>query len=614
MDCKRKAGKCTAVLLTLCMLILGGCKAADGTASIESAVKNTDAGGSQQADGTSSAISNEPVSVQHMDSSDMFSERDKEIGYDDSTAVTINLTGTGAQCSSDSVQISGSTVVISEEHTYIITGSLTDGQIIVDATNADKIQLVLSGVNINCNTSAALYIKQADKVFITLATDTENTLSTIGEFVAIDENAIDGVIFSKDDLTLNGMGTLAIHSAYGHGIVAKDDLVITSGNYEITAASQALSGKESIRIADGSFSLTAGKDGLHAENADDASLGFLYIAGGSFLINSAGDGMQASAALQIDGGNFQIAAGGGYENGEEKQSENNPFWGNSTSAEENSGDSAKGIKASGNMMINGGSFEINSADDALHSNANLSISAGTFTISTGDDGMHADENTAISGGTITIAASYEGIEGQSIDISGGEISINSSDDGLNAAGGADASGFGGGGQDRFAADGNSYIHISGGSINLNADGDGVDSNGKITVSGGETYVTGPTSNANATLDFDGTAEITGGTFVAVGAAGMAQNFGDSSTQGAILVNISGEAGTALTLADSAGNVWVSYTPDKSYTCAVISSPEILQGETYTITAGGQSVTVEMTGIIYGSSGMGGMGNPGGARR
>ena len=243
-------------------------------------------------------------------SADMFTDRDFEIGYDESESIAVWLSGSGASCDSGAVQISGSTVTITDEGTYILSGTLDDGMVVVDAERTDKLQLVLDGVDIHSETSAALYIRQADKVFLTLAADSVNTLSNGGQFTAIDENNIDAVIFSKDDLTLNGNGSLTIASPAGHGVVSKDDLVLTGGAYDITAASHGLSGKDSVRIAAGSFTIVSGKDGVHAENADDSSLGFLYIAGGAFEITAAGDGMSAGSDAQIENGAFSIQAGG----------------------------------------------------------------------------------------------------------------------------------------------------------------------------------------------------------------------------------------------------------------------------------------------------------------
>ena len=177
-----------------------------------------------------------------------------------------------------------------------MSGTLHDGQIIVNAEDTDKVQLVLNGVNITSATSAAIYVAQADKVFVTTASGSENTLTNGGEYIAIDENNIDAVIFSKSDLTVNGEGALTIDTKAGHGIVSKDDLALTSGTYTITAASQGLSGKNSVRIADGTYQITAGKDAVHAENTDDADKGFVYIAGGTLHLTCNGN-----TALDCDG-------------------------------------------------------------------------------------------------------------------------------------------------------------------------------------------------------------------------------------------------------------------------------------------------------------------------
>ena len=262
---------------------------------------------------------------------DMFTERDLDVGYDESSAVKINLADDSTtvtvgddteadasetdetKAASSGVSISGNIITISKEGTYVLSGALSEGQIVVDADSA-KVQLVLDNVDITCASSAAIYVKNADKTFITLAEDSENILMNTAEYEAIDDNNIDAVIFSKDDLTLNGKGTLTINSEYGHGIVSKDDLKLVSGTCNITAKNHALSGKDSVRIAAGTYNLTSGKDGIHSENADDDEKGFVYIASGDFIIESTGDGIDASYVVQIDDGDFDITAGGGAEN------------------------------------------------------------------------------------------------------------------------------------------------------------------------------------------------------------------------------------------------------------------------------------------------------------
>lgn len=241
---------------------------------------------------------------------EMFTDRDLEIGYDEETSVWITLSGESASCDSENVQISGSTVTITEEGSYILSGVLDNGMIVVSAEDTDKVQLVLNGVEITNEASAAIYCLEEDKVIVTTVGGTENVLTNGGEHIAMDDNNMDAVIFSKSDLTLNGAGTLTINAAAGHGIVSENNLVLTSGTYIITAASHGISGQGNVRIANGTYTITAGKDGIHAENADDTSLGYLYVAGGTFAITAEGNGLSAGSCLQIDDGDFVIVSDG----------------------------------------------------------------------------------------------------------------------------------------------------------------------------------------------------------------------------------------------------------------------------------------------------------------
>lgn len=500
-------------VLIMTAVVLAGC----GT---EKAVSNTETSEDTETSENTKTEKAENTSVSAgksgLDVTTMFTERDKEMGYEADGSAAIQLLDGASSCDSDAVQIDGNTITITDEGTYLLSGKLTDGMVIVNAEKTDKVQLVLNGAEITNADSAAIYVLCADKVFVTTASDSENCLVNGGTYTAIDENQIDAVIFSKEDLTLNGTGTLQIQAGAGHGIVSKDDLVLTGGTYEITAEKQGISGKNSVRIADGTYTITAGTDGVHASNTDDTSLGYVYIEG------------------------------------------------------------------------------------------------GTFDIVAEDDGIHADLAAVIAGGIIEIEKSYEGIEGLSIDITGGEISLTSSDDGLNAAGGTDSSGMEtmGPGEDIFASEDGAYINISGGKLKVNASGDGIDSNGELIVSGGETYVSGPTNDGNGALDYAGNAEISGGIFVAAGTSGMAQNFGEDSTQGVMLVNVDAqETGAPIILTAGDGSELISYTPEKEYNSVIISCPEITTGETYTLTAGNSTQEITMDRLIYGTGGMGG-GRPG----
>lgn len=593
------------VFTLMCGLLAGCGKTGDNDKTIDNS--NNESSITDTSD-----TSSEPVDVDFSQTDDdMFTDRDSKTEYDESQAVTIKLNGTSATSNSNSVKISGSTVTITEEATYVISGALTDGMIIVNADDTAKLQIVLNGVDITSKTSAALYILEADKVFVTLADGKTNTLANGGSFTAIDENNIDAAVFSKQDLTFNGSGSLTVTSPAAHGIVCKDDLVFTGGTYTINSASHGLDANDSVRVSNSTkLTIDAGKDGIHCENTDDASLGFIYISNGTMNIEAEGDGIAASAYVQIENGTFDLLAGGGSVNGASASSGNyGGFMGgrpghsspNTTITTDESSTSMKGIKAANSLLISSGTFKIDSADDSVHSDVSVTINGGTFEIASGDDAIHAEENLTITAGTFNITESYEGLEALNIDVKGGEFKIVASDDGLNAAGGTDSSGttggrdgmFGGhggghGGMGGGMSSGNGSIVISGGNLYVKALCDGIDANGTLTISGGYTVVTGPTQGDTATLDYDRSATITGGTFIGTGASGMAQSFSNAE-QGVFAVNVGNQSsGTNITLKDKNNNTLITYAPELSFSVVILSSPNIVSGETYTITVGSES--------------------------
>ncbi len=500
-------------------------------------------------------------------------------------------------------------LLISEGGSYTVSGSLDEGQIVIEVPKSDKVELILDGVDISCQSSAPLYIKQADKVTITLADGSENHLAVGGEFVQIDDNNVDAAIFSKEDLELGGNGSLVISCAEGNGITSKDDLVITGGSYDITAGGHTLEANDLIQVDDGSFILVSGKDGLHAENNDDATLGSILIDSGIFDITSEGDGIDSAVALEITGGEFNIVTGGGSVEPQASSDFGGRLFGETQTTDTTDTASQKGIKTTGNLSIQAGSFNIDSYDDAVHTNADMTLDGGSFNVLTGDNAFHADGTLTLNDGDITISRSYEGIEGLDIVINGGNISLISTDDGINAAGGNDSSGFGGfKGGDMFTSS-SGDITINGGVIVIDASGDGIDSNGGIYLNGGEVYVTGPTSGMDGALDYQTEGVVTGGIIVAVDTGQMTQNFGDSSTQPVMLVNVDASASDELVVTDADNNVLASFTPTNEYRCAIISLPEFAVGETYTVSFDGTEQTIELTATIVGTGPrMGGMGH------
>jgi len=467
--------------------------------------------------------------------SEMFTERDLSGDYDESEAETITLNGSSIETSAKSgVTIDGSTVTITAEGVYIVSGNLTDGQIIVEADDAAKMQIVLKNASITSSSSAALYVKSADKVFVTLADGTENILANGGSFTADGDTNVDGAVFAKDDITFNGSGSLTVDSPAGHGVVGKDDVKIAGGTITINAANHGIQANDSVRVAEATVTVNAqNKDGIHV--SDDAD--------------------------------------------EEEGTESDSFF---------------------------------------------YMADGSLTISAGDDGIHADAEALIEGGAIDVTKSYEGIEALSIKVSGGDIKTVASDDGLNAAGGNSSSGsktfgsddWGGGTHGGFSDGGsNGSIVISGGDVHITAGGDGVDSNGSVEITGGYTVVEGPSQGDTSVIDYNSSAAITGGTFIGTGGAGMAESF-SSAEQGLIAVSVGNQsAGSTVTLKNSSGDVIAEVTPELDYAVVYVSTQDMAQGETYTLTAGSYSESITLTDIMYSTlnGGRGGSFGGGGPR-
>lgn len=438
--------------------------------------------------------------------------------------------------------------------TYRLTGNVT-GPVVIDAGEA-KIQLVLEDTTVSGSDGPAIYIKAADKVFITLVGN--NTVSDGAAYAdSYVTDGVDGVIFSRGDLTINGEGSLTVNAAYKHGIVSKDDLVIAGGTVTVDAPNVALHGKDCVKVTACVLNLTAGTDGIRSDNTEDATRGYVYIKDGTVNIEAGIDGIQAATVVNCETPAVNIKATG------------------------------KGIKATSDILLSGGSYTVVSTDDCVHSNNTISISGGVLTLTSKDDGVHADTDLAVTGGEITVIESYEGIEASKILISGGKLDITASDDGLNAAGGNDGSSVSGRpGQGMFSSS-TGEIQIGGGYILIDAAGDGVDSNGPIVLSGGVVLVSGPTNGGNGAFDCDGTATVTGGCLLAVGSNGMAQGFSSAENQGTALCSFGTlQAGTSFAVCDSDGNVVISFTPKKNYASAAITAPGIQLNETYTVIAGG----------------------------
>ena len=642
--------------LRLLCIALCACMALNGCSSTS---LPDDTLSSEQEETESSVSSSE-------DSAYTYSDYELDDSFDRQSAASITLSGSTAQSNGSGVSINNATVTISKEGCYLISGELEDGQIIVDAGDSDKVQLVLDKASIHCSTGSAILVRNADKVKVTLAADSENELSDGTEYQTDDDNP-DAALFSKDDLVINGSGSLTVQGNYKHGIAGNDDLVITGGRLTVNSLSHALRGKDSVAILDGTFVLTSQKDGIQASNTEDSTKGWVQSDGGNFTIQSSGDGIQAETNLSIYDGSFTITSGGGAVNGADhtenrgggfgRPGGNRPDSANGQTSPEMSSQpaecgqtpsempsqpaegeqsssgnesdyselifdpddfddtstadsdttvSTKGIKAGNALLIQQGTFVIDSADDAIHSNYSVTIDGGSFQLSSGDDGIHAEAYLNINGGTTTIAESYEGLEAAQIHISGGTTQVFSSDDGLNATGGSsfelvdgllvlkDISSsdteqtFGGRGG-MFEVEDNCDITISGGNLTVTtSNGDGIDSNGSLNVSGGTVLVFGSSSGGEGALDYTGSSSISGGTLVALGSSGMAQSMEPDDSHATLMVTWDEvqPAGTRLTLCTQQGEILCSLQSTNSFQTAVIGTDSLSAGQEVSLYTGG----------------------------
>ncbi len=544
-----------------------------------------------------------------------FSNKDTTYDYDESEATT--------------VKDSEKAVKITAEGTYVVSGE--HESITVSAPDTAKVRIILKNATVSNTSGPAIYIESADKVFITAYKGTNNTLSDGTSYTGdFKDTNIDGTIFSKTDLTLNGEGTLNITGNYKCGAVSKDDLIICGLSLTVKSTGCALEGKDCIKIKDAAITVSSGGDGIRSTNTEKTNKGFVYIETGNIDITSGNDGIQAATVLKAANGNVKITAGGGAADTKQNSGVRNmPGFGGKTQTTDDE-ESTKGLKAGSLIVIDEGGFEVSSKDDSFHSNGDIEINGGSFTAATGADGFHADSNLIINGGSITVSRSYEGLEGQKVTVTGGNIDITASDDGINAAS-SSSSGSSVGGRPG-SSDSNALITIGGGYILVNASGDGIDSNGNVAISGGTVLVSGPTDNGNAAFDYNGEATVSGGTVILCGSSGMAQGFSDKSEQASFMYTLdsSASAGSSVALTDEKGNVIASFIPAKQYNNVVISAPTLKNGSSYKLAVGGtvsgadkngyassgsvssaaQTLDIKLTGITttFGNGGMsGGMG-------
>lgn len=530
---------CTGIMLAVALVAATGCSS---SAQINAA---------EQSDGSTDVQQSIQEATGEMDLE--YSSRDTDPSYGESSATHIALSETGASVSGDNATASGSTVTIAAAGTYVITGSSSNAQIVIDAPDDAKVQIVLDGVTLSNGSGPCILASNADKVFVTLAEGTVNMLSDGSSWtLAGTEDEPDATIFGTCDLAINGSGTLNVKATTHHGIHSTDDLIVTGGTLNVNAANDGLVGKDSVKIGGGSVHVTAQDNGVKAINDTDENKGFVLISAGDVDIDAQDDGIKATRLINTTGGTVTV----------------------------------------------------DSQDDALHSDTDLWFDGGTLTISAADDGVHAERSLWLAEGTLDITSSYEGIEGQDILVTGGSSNIAYSDDGINAAVASDetssentqADAQQANGQNRQTGTGQmpgqqsetgGTITITGGTIDLvsTRQGDSLDSNGTIQIEGGTVTTSGAATGDSSVLDFETSGTISGGTFIGLGATSMETGFG-SSSQASISATISGSAGDVVTIEDSSGTQIASYTAENPYAYLLASVPEMADGETYAVLVNG----------------------------
>lgn len=543
-----------------------------------------------------------------------YSDIEEEIDWSIYSKSEITLNNAETQVDIDGVTFENNILTITQSGIYELNGTLT-GSIVIEAKGCN-IELILNGVEITSTNGPAIYVKKANLVLLTL--ENKNTLTDSNNYT-VDEEEPNGTIFSKSNLIIEGTGSLEINSNYEDAIVSKDTLKINSGTYTINSVGDGIRGKDAVIIKDANMTITAECDGIKSTNITDTRLGYILIENGIYTITATQDGIQVESNLVIKDGTFTIKTGNGSEN-----TKNNNSWGSwgREGYTDSDTESAKGIKAGNSISLSAGIFVLDTSDDSIHSNGNITILGGNYTISSGDDGIHADNILNIENGTLEINKSYEGLEATEVYIKGGDISIIASDDGINAAGGNDTETneqMVGPRRDNFSAS-SGTLSIRGGNLYVNATGDGLDANGNIEMTDGYAIIEGPTNAGNGALDYDGTFNINGGTLLAIGSTGMDQSPSSSSKQYILHFNISSKsADSNIVIKDVEESEIINYKPSKTYSSIIISTPNIKQNNTYTLSIDNTKITdVTTTSIItkYGTSG-GMMNNnqpPGGMRR
>jgi len=454
---------------------------------------------------------------------------------DPRSSEAIVLKGSTAEFKGGGVSITGNIVTISSGGEYTVTGTLDNGQIVINTgEDPTDVILTLDNANISNSNDAAIHVVQANSVTIVLPQGTQNSLVSGQEsdMQLVNENSSGGAIFSEDDLDFDGEGSIKICGYINTAISCKDDVKIFGGNIELIAANNGIKGSESVQISGGNVTVTSQNDGIKSSSAKKEGKGFVEISGGNVTVTSGGDGISAETDLNISGGNISVTTNGNYELV-----------------------SCRALKANTAMNISGGTFNLASSDHALHSSAGINISGGTFNlVSTARKGINASANIEISGGEIKIDSADDGIETKTdVIISGGNIEILSDANGIKA--GEAGTGFG---------PVSGYVTVSGGSLRINALGDGIDAEAELIADGGTVFSLGTSKSLKG---------FTGG------------------TQSFINCTLGGSEGAEASITAADGASVDTMTASFNFNTVLYTSPNLTSGTAYTLSSGAKQATV-----------------------
>lgn len=382
----KTTGARSAIMAGLLSLALVGCGAGAGSGSSSanaSSASNQAASSALSVSSAASTASGDSI----LNTADLFTDRDMQQTADTSSATKISVQD-------------NTNVTIDKEGVYVLSGSASNVTINVTADDTAKVQLVLDGLTIQNTNTPAICVTSADKVFVTTAKGSTNKLTVTDAFATDEQTKADAVVFSKDDLVLNGEGSLEISSSQ-NGVSSHDDLKVTGGTYVINSQEDALEANDNVLVAGGAITITSQKDGIHAENDEDNTTGNVYISNANLTIDAKGDGIQATAALQIDSGVLAVTAAEGLEATYIQVNDGNI---NVTATDDGINGSNKSTAYTPTIEIRGGNLvvEMGQGDtDALDVNGNLYISGGTVDISA-QSAFDYDGEGSLTGGTVYV--------------------------------------------------------------------------------------------------------------------------------------------------------------------------------------------------------------------